>query len=443
MLLSVLADLVKGQLIGPDIEVNSFCIDSRTLKPNDCYIALLGENCNGHDFVDECIKLGAIAVIVSDNNDYPISSVKVDDTLKALTIIGQYQRQQFKKPVVAITGSCGKTTTRALLENICRQAGPTHASIKSFNNDIGVPVTLANLQSEHQYAILEIGTNHFGEILELTQLVKPNISMITCIAPVHIEFLQDEDGVAKEKSDIYKGMDKDGIGIIPRDSNYFDYFCQQLYPRKYITFGFHQDADIRAEYLSGSNNKLSTFNLSYQNEKVEINLQLLGKHNINNALAAAAAAVALDIPLNKIQLGLNTAQPEKQRLVTLTSKQGAVIIDDTYNANPSSVKAAIDILTSFSGQEKILILGDMGELGHQAESYHQQIGDYAKANHINQLLTCGTLSAATAKAFGENSIHFPDQIQLINFIKNKFNINHTVLVKGSRAAKMENVVAAI
>lgn len=442
MNLSQAAQILHAQLTGPDTDFSGISTDTRSLKPGQLYIALRGEKFDGHHFLSQAATLGAVAAVVSQDVDVNIPTIRVANTRHALAELARYHRQQFNMPVIAVTGSCGKTTTRALLASIFSQAGEILASIGSFNNDIGVPITLLQLNSSHQYAIIEMGANHAGEIAFLTHLVRPTVAIITNAAQAHLEGFGDLDGVACAKGEIFQGLSPDGVAIINADDGYADFWRSLAGSRKIITFGINHAADVSASHIQYDSNGRTNFTLQVGKESCQIHLPLIGAHNIYNALAAAAAGRALNLPVAAIQTGLNTAKPEKRRLIEQHTPEGALIIDDSYNANPLSMRAAIELLSRRAGK-RILVIGDMRELGEKARQYHQEIGIEAKSAGIEQLFCFGDLTHHAAQAFGKQAYFFADQTQLIQALKPELHQQVTVLVKGSKSMQMDKVVAAL
>ena len=356
--------------------------------------------------------------------------------------IADFYRKNASIPVAAITGSCGKTTTRALLENMLKRKGDVLASKKSFNNDIGLPLTLLQFNPSHDFAVLEMGTNHPGEIAELTKIAKPTVAVVTMVAPVHIEHFGSVDAIAREKGAIFEGLSTDGVAVINADEHFADLWKKMAGHHRVITFGCNQKADVMARDIQSMPDGQTHFTLVLPTEKVTINLPLLGEHNVLNALAAAAMAYAMAVSIRDIQAGLETVEPEYGRLVEKVGLNGAVIIDDSYNANPASVKAAIILLTHRTSQS-ILVLGDMKELGDQSPALHEAVGVFAKQAGVKQLFCYGNDTAYIARAFGQNAYHFDDCSSLINALKQQMTSDVVVLVKGSRSMKMETVVAAL
>lgn len=438
-----------GQLLGipnrgqDDVLIKRITTDTRTLQPGDLFVALIGENFDGHKFVAAAKEQGAAALMVSHPVETDLPFLHVSDTLLGLAQLARAYRQSiFQKPMIAITGSSGKTTTKEMTASILRQAGETLATQGNFNNAIGVPLTLLNLMPEHQYAVIEMGANHAGEIAYTMKIAEPTISMITNVAPAHLKGFGSIEGVANAKSEIYENLTPQGTIIINLDDQFAKHWLKEYAERSIITFGMSNTADFFATDLQADSENRYQFNLHGPFGEITIQLPLQGKHNVLNALAAAAASYTAGVTPSQIQAGLQTVSPTKGRLVNLKGKAGIRLIDDTYNANPGSVKAAIEVLAHFNGQ-RILVLGDLGELGEDAWRYHEQIGQEARNMGVSELYACGQLTSHTVKAFGENGFHFATAEELIRALCEKLSKNATVLVKGSRSAKMERVVAAL
>ena len=465
MKLSELAAILNGTLHGTDAEFLNVSIDSRAIKSTDCFFAIKGEFFDGHDFLNNVAEKKAAVAIVDRDIKTIIPTIRVENTHKALIDLARFYRDSVHIPVVGITGSCGKTTTRALLESILKQAGSVLASQKSFNNDIGLPLTLLQLKPDHDFAVLEIGTNHPGEIAQLTQIAKPTVSVITMVAPVHVEGFGSVENIAKEKGDVYSTLETTGIAVINADDQYCDYWKKLNGNHRMVTFGIHNNADVMASNIEVMPDGRAQFELTINGNMREINvaknggdahgvlscaqkvitvvhLPLLGEHNVINALVASAVAHALEIPLELIKKGLEIAAPEYGRLNIKKGLNGATIIDDSYNANPASVKAAINVLTHQS-ENSILVFGDMKELGEGAKQLHSNIGEYALKKGIKKLFCYGKMSANAAAAFGKNAAHFDDQQKLIDALKLVLSEDVTVLIKGSNSMKMVNIVKAI
>ncbi|MFI0397949.1 MAG: UDP-N-acetylmuramoyl-tripeptide--D-alanyl-D-alanine ligase [Thiolinea sp.] len=410
--------------------------DSRAAQQGDLFLALKGERFDAHEFVSQIVGK-ASAALVSTPLDAAIPQIVVPDVRLALGQLAKYWRQQFKQPVLGLTGSNGKTTLKEMLTAILSQQGQTLATMGNLNNDIGVPLTLLRLRPEDQFAVIEMGANHFGEIDYLTQMALPDVAILNNADAAHLEGFGDIAGVARAKGEIFAGLAADGVAVINADDTYVDYWRTLNKERRLLSFGFAASADLRGELTA--DNQLVIYKGA---DSVAVRLKLLGRHNQLNALAAAAGASALDIPLAVIKQGLESLQSVKGRLSPKQGKHGGLVIDDTYNANPSSAAAAIAVLAEQQGRT-ILVLGDMGELGTTGEQLHFAIGQTAKAAKIDEIYTLGRLSAAASQAFGVGAYAFQDLAELLAALTPNLTANTQVLVKGSRSARMERVVDAL
>lgn len=439
-----------GQLLAlpeaaPHLEFRGLSIDTRTLKPGNLFIALPGTQVNGHEFVEEARLRGAVGAVVKRKVSSILPQLQVDDPVLALGKLSAAWRDRFDIPIIAATGSTGKTTLKNMLSAIltaaCEgDAARVLATPGNLNNQLGLPLTLCQLSSKHRYATIEMGMNHFGEIEYLTKLTRPTVAVITNAAAAHLEGVGDLAGVAKAKSEIFLGMNEKGVAILNRDDAFYSYWREQIHQRPYLSFGFHSHADVRSDPDESIIHKKVVIHTP--KGRLEVNLPLLGRHNVLNALAATASTLAIGIELEAIQLGLETTPAAPGRLQVHTLPNGVKIIDDTYNANPFSLQAALEALTAFSGK-KILVLGDMKELGQEAQVIHQNIGREIRGAGIDYLFTFGELSAQTASSFGEGAYHFNEQAKLINALK-PFLYNQTIiLIKGSRSMHMEKIVAGL
>ena len=437
-----------------DVFFTGVSTDSRTLKSGDLFIALSGKNFEGGKFVSNAIKQGAVAAIVNKNVtlDQPASNVpilKVKDTRCSLGQLAAFWRNQFKLPVIGITGSNGKTTVKEMVAAILRKAtwikessvvqqnDPVLATEGNLNNDIGVPLMLLRLRQHHQYAVFEMGMNHIGEIAYLTQLVKPDVALITNAGNAHIEGLGSIEAVARAKAEIFQGLRHQGTAIINADDTYAPLWRDYASSYPKIDFGLRQPAQISATYQM--NALTSQMQLKLPDGEVTVHLQVPGVHNIYNALAAAATTVALRINKTQIATGLESFTGVKGRIQKKRGLHNTLLLDDTYNANPDSVSAALAVLAASSG-EKILVLGDMGELGDSAIRLHQKIGQDARNAGLDRLLTLGKLSAYAAEEFGKGAQHFDSIDDLLNAAGSLLANDATFLIKGSRFMQMERVV---
>ena len=421
----------------------SFSIDTRTLMPGDVYIALRGEAQDGHQFVAQAKERGASSAIVDHAVDVDIPQLIVENTEHALQQLAKQHREQLHPKVIAVTGSCGKTTTRAFLQNVFAEAGVTHASVGSFNNHIGVPLTLLKLEPTHQFLVSEVGANHVGEIANLIPLVQPDVAIITNVGPAHLEGFGSLDNVAKAKAEIYGGLAADGVAVINNDDAFADYWQTINKDRRVVTFGVNTMADVIADNIQFDERGLASFTLMLPDcDSEEVQLAVIGEHNVSNALAAAAAGYALGLTSAQIKQGLEKAQAVYGRLVEKQLPSGAVVIDDSYNANPLSTSAAIKALAKRAG-ERILVLGDMRELGPDGAQLHAQIGELANSLGIDAVFCYGDLTRHTVRAFGERGFYFADKAKLIEALKLALKSQQTVLVKGSHSMKMNEVVEAL
>lgn len=443
MKLSQIAHILNGKFKGKDGDFESISTDTRTIQPGSLFIALQGPHFDAHNFIDTAVERRAMGAIVSRWIEIPLPQICVNDTHAALIQLGSHQRDQMRKVIViAVTGSCGKTTTRALLASVFRQQGNVLASERSFNNNIGLPLTLMRLRAEHDYAVVELGANHLAEIAQLAQIAKSNIAIITNAGPAHLEGFGSIEGVAKAKSEIYQRLPPNGIAIVNNDDRFRDFWREIIGVRRTITFACNNRADVAAKNISVNPEGQSRFRLILPNGEVDVQLSLLGKHNVMNALAAAAAAYAQQLPIMTIKAGLEAASAVSGRLASLKGYRGATIIDDSYNANPLSVSAAIDVLAT-CGSRSILVLGDMRELGEGGDQLHRKMGEQALQSGIHELFCYGSLTRHTVEAFGKNAYHFDDQEKLLRALKNNLDENTVLLVKGSLYMNMGKIVKGL
>lgn len=434
--LLTIAEAVQGRLMGTDLVVEGLTTDTRTAISGELFVALQGPNFDGHDFVGKAKDRGVTALMVAREVATDLPQIIVNDTRIALGKLANSWRMQFNIPVVAITGSNGKTTVKEITTSILGQKYHVLATQGNLNNDIGVPLTLLRMNSEHSAAVIEMGANHPGEIEYLTQLAKPTVAVITNAGPAHLEGFGDLDGVARAKGEIYGGLGKNGVAVINLDDKYHAYWQSICSDKSVVTFGLAEGADFRAEKCD------SHIEISTPKGVVSAFFVLPGDHNLSNALAATAAAVASDASLDDVKNGLEAVQAVKGRLQLKAGKSGSRIIDDTYNANPASLKVALKVLQDYPGQH-FLALGDMGELGSETEQLHLDAGKQARASGVSRLYAIGRFAKLSAESFGDDGIVFEDQPSMISEIEGNLSGNVTLLVKGSRLMKMENIVNAL
>ena len=430
-----------GQLMGADINVLGVCIDTRKIKPGDLFVAIKGEHVDGHDYVAQAAAGGAAAALVTRKVDAPITQIVVDDTELALGDLASAVRAQSNVQVVGITGSNGKTTVKTLVASILSRHGRTHVNAGNYNNELGLPLTLLAMPADTQFAVLEMGAGKPGDIAYLAAIARPDIGLVNTIAPAHLERMGSVEGVAETKGALYQALPADGVAVINADDAFASFFGGLAGTRRQLRFGLDHKADIGADIVE-LGVEGSRFVLSTPIGDAEVDLPLPGRHNVGNAMAAAAIALALDVPLDIIVAGLEQVPPITGRLRAETMAAGWLLIDDSYNANPGSVGAAIDTLALAQG-ERWLVLGDMAELGTNARAMHSGIGERAKKQGIDRLFAVGPLSAAAVEAFGAHGAHYTDKQALAKALNEALHDGVTLLVKGSRSAGMEQVVAAL
>lgn len=442
--LSEVALALNARLIGKDCAFAAVSSDSRAIARGQLFVALSGPRFDGHDYLAEVAAKGAVAALVErEVAGAPLPQLLVDDTRLALGRLGALKRGAFGGPVVAITGSSGKTTVKEMLASILRVGlrGPVLATRGNLNNDLGVPLTLLELAAEHVAAVIELGANHVGEIAYTVGLTQPQVAIITNAGNAHVGEFGGPEKIVQAKGEILEGLSDSGVAVLNLDDPAFATWQQRAKGRAVVSFSLNEPtADFYASDLQRDARGCSAFTLHCRQGQAVVQLNLLGEHNVANALAAAAAAAALSVPLVDIKSGLESLQPVKGRAVAQLAPNGMRVIDDSYNANPASMCAAVDILAGFSGRT-VLVLGDMGELGDWAEQGHREVGRHA-AGKVSALYAVGPLMAHAVAEFGAQGRHFADQASLIAALAGESG-DTTLLIKGSRSAAMENVVAAL
>jgi UDP-N-acetylmuramoyl-tripeptide--D-alanyl-D-alanine ligase len=442
LLLSTVAQMMQARFTGPDAPYQSICTDTRHLKPGDLFVALEGQHVDGHDYINRAEKGGAAGLVVSRPSESKIATLFVPNTLEALALFAKAMRARFPIPMVAITGSSGKTTIKEMLYSILSLTGPTLATTDNLNNEIGVPLTLSRLNPEHWAAIIEMGARRAGDIAYLMSLADPNVTLISNAGMAHVEIFGSTHTIALAKGEIYQHLRSSGVAIINADQEHADLWKSMMNkPSKIISFGLKNKADIYADNIVLDKQR-SFCDLHIDGKVLSLTLQAPGEHNIYNALAAAASATALGVGLETIQKGLQLFSAVSGRLEFKKGRLDTCIIDDTYNANPASMQAALAVLAKQPGF-RIFVMGDMLELGDQALDYHQIIGLAAKKHAIDKLYGFGKMTRAAVAAFGEGGAYFSDQNSLIETLFNDMPREATLLVKGSRSMKMENIVGAL
>lgn len=462
MQLSRLAAEASGQLIGNDIEFKTFSIDTRTLCEGELFIAIKGDNFDGHDFVEKAIAHKACALVVEQAvPNCPLSQLVVTDSIEALGLLAKLFRGSFWGPLVAITGSCGKTSVKGLLLSIFEQEAKTLATLGNFNNQIGVPLTLNRLTSEDEFAVIEMGASQRDDINYLVKIAHPNIALVNNVRASHVSGFGSIEAIANEKGTIYSTLEKHETAVINLDDAFAGQYIAATNHVKQLGFSRCLTSasidSVFARDIAINDLGQASFSVCYHDEKAFVSLQVLGEHFIDNALAAAACAIAAGINLPLIAKGLGLYQGEKGRMQSVAAfydAQKAVLVNDAYNANPGSVRAAIDYLAAVSrsivgrsrkGHSKIsvLVLGDMGELGDGETVEHTAIGLYAKEQGIDQLITVGPLSKLASEAFGNNAVALTSLDAALPFVMPLLAESAVILLKGSRFTGMDQLIHLI
>jgi len=442
-LLSWIAQATGGRLAGDDRLIDAVATDTLALPQGRAalFVALKGENFDGHDHVAAAAAGGCVAALVSREVDVAIPQVVVADSERALGELAAAVQRERVTNVLAITGSNGKTSVKTLLLSILDQAGGAYANPGNRNNEIGLPLAVLDAPDDARVAVYEMGAGKPGDIAYLTAIARPDVALVNNIAPAHLERMGSLLGVADTKAAIYDALPADGVAVINADDAFAPYFAERAHGRRIVRIGLEASADITARdiHLAGEG---SRFELVTPHGEVAIALPMPGRHNVRNALAAAAMALGAGASLEQVRDGLNSVQPVAGRLISHHLRSGAVLVDDSYNANPGSLEAAIDTLAA-SGDEGWLVLGDMRELGADEVALHAQAGARAKAAGIARLYTLGTLSQAAADAFGAGARGFASHAALADALESALHAGVRVLVKGSRGSAMDKIVKSL
>lgn len=435
---------LRGEWRNAPAACGALSSDSRKIAAGELFVALRGDKFDGHAFVTEVIARGAAAAVVDRAwaetvvaADLPL--LVVDDTRIAFGLIGSAWRRQFTLPVIGVVGSNGKTTVKEMIAAIlAAEFGEAArlATTGNLNNEVGVPTMLLRLTAAHHAAVIEMGMNHPGETALLAGWVRPTVGLINNAQREHQEFMKTVAAVAEEHAALIHALPENGIVILNADDPHCVYWQQKLSGRQALTFGMNRDAVVRGDITEEGLSLVSPFGTA------QLRLAVLGEHNLRNALGAAAAALGAGCSLASVVKGLEAFTPVKGRLQRFAARNGATVIDDTYNANPDSVRAAIDVLAARTG-DRILVLGDMGEVGDEGDAYHAEVGAYAAEQGIQTLLTLGHMSVAASKAFGSNAKHFTELPLLLNALEACAGTSAQILVKGSRFMRMERVVESL
>ena len=444
--LSQAAEMIHGRHIGADARFDGVSTDSRSIQPGALFVALRGPSFDGHDYIGAAHERGAVGAMVCRRPKLDLPLLQVDDTRLGLGRLAAAWRRRFGNTLVAITGSNGKTTVKELLASILGERGEVLATSGNLNNDIGVPLTLLRLQGE-PYAVIEMGANHRGEIGYLSDLARPDLVLLNNVGAAHLEGFGSLEGVARAKGEIIGGLGPDGLVVLNADDPWAGLWRRLAGERRVIGFGSSPQAELRVrpeevQIRWDDQGFRCVFEVQTPDLVLDLELALGGFHNVMNALAATSAALALGTDPAQVRAGLARVRPVKGRLQTRFGPAGLRVIDDSYNANPDSVGAAIELLASAPG-ERWLVLGDLAELGREAESLHRRLGERARAAGIDRLFTLGTASRAASQGFGPGGVHCNELPRLLDTLQHELNGPACLLVKGSRAARMERVADAL
>lgn len=440
--LTEIAEITNGQIHGDEVVVNGLSTDTRSMKAGNLFVALVGDLFDPHKMIDEGGANQAGAVLVQRKVDAGISQVVVKDTYKALQQIAAAWRKRFSLPVIGVTGSNGKTSVKELIKQILSASlslsgGEVLATVGNLNNHIGVPLTLSKLNDTHRFAVIEMGANHIGEIATLAKLAEPNIGVITNIGPAHLEGFGSIEGVVCAKSELYQNLSENGIAIVNADEHYRKELEKRVGDRMQISFGVEKEADVSGKQISNDQIEIIT-----PVGEIRVTPQVKGMHALLNTLAATSVGLALGLELEDIKAGIENTQAVPGRLVRVEGLAGASVIDDSYNANPASLAAALDVQAREPG-EHWLVLGDMGELGDESVFMHKKAAEIAKQFGVTRLFAYGELTKHSVKEFGAGATHFNSHSSLIEKLQKELTAGVCVLVKGSRLMQLEKVVEGI
>lgn len=436
-----IAEQLNAELHGTDALMTGSKIDSRKIEQGDLFIALPGKNTDGHDYIEQARLAGACGALVNRHIPDELPQIVVADVVKAYGQIARFCREKSQARIVAVTGSNGKTTLKEMIASILGQCGRVLATAGNLNNELGVPLTLTRLNENYDFAVIEMGANHAGEIANLVAMAEPDVAVINNVGAAHLEGFGSLQGVAEAKGEIFSGLKAEGMGVINMDMPYLDTWKHILGARQYKSFGLQQPADITALDLQLSVTG-SHFMVRLDGVCHFISLPLPGIHNVSNALAAIAVCSALDIAPEAIVKGLAAIKSVPHRLQLRQAVNNSLVLDDTYNANPGSFSQALQTLMQFPGAHW-LVLGDFGELGPESATIHQQLGRDARAAGVQKLFTVGQQSQLATVAFGDNAKHFNDKSQLEAELKNTLNKDVACLIKGSRFMKLDLLADAL
>jgi len=439
MELKDLALLSNGSLRGDSVEISEFSIDTRSIKKGEVYIAIEGPNFDGHDFIEDAEKKGARALIVSREVSSILPFIVVNNTLDFMETIAVHNRSSFSGNVIGITGTNGKTTSKQILSSLLSQIHKTHKTDGNKNNHIGVPFSMLNMENLYESSVIEIGTSQVGEIKNLTNLVKPNVAAITNVSSGHLQGLRDTDSIAEEKGDILKFYDSKGIAVLPRDSSYFKFWCSKTNGKKVVSFGIHEDSDFKVMNPSiDIENNLTSFQLMHDGLIEECSINGVGIHNTLNAAMGLAICSVIGIDISEVKEALYKVNFPKRRLSIHKSIANSILIDDSYNSNPASMKRSIDLIASMNNYKKICLFGGMKELAEGSSSLHLDVYEYAK-DKVDYFHCIGEEWNVIEDSDNTNFKIFSSHEELFESVKDLINVDTVTLVKGSRSTRMDIV----
>ena len=437
--LQALADETGGQLVGESVALQNLAIDSREVKAGDLFAALSGQRVDGHDFAPQALAAGASALLTERKLEGLAPQLVVADVQQASGRFGSLKRLAFQGDVVAITGSAGKTTTKNLVAAALTTAGAVHATVGNQNNELGVPITLSGLTSNHRFGVIEMGAGQPGDIAYLCQLARPSVAVCLNASAAHLAHYDSVDAIATTKGEIFEGLAGEGLAVINADQKWLPQWREQAGTARQVTFGLAEDADYRATEIEHRGIEGSHFKLLTPAGSESVSLQLAGEQHVKNALAALAVAIEIGVAPSAAAVAVQAVGAGTGRGAVSHLAGGGTVVDDSYNANPAAVNAALEVLSRQPGY-RVLVLGPMLELGQDSQSLHQEVGRYARQLGIDQLITVGDEAAPAAEAFGPDALCFADQTALQRDFPT-LPSDHTIWVKGSRGAGLEHTVA--
>jgi UDP-N-acetylmuramoyl-tripeptide--D-alanyl-D-alanine ligase len=439
--LAEIAEITNGEIhctsSCDDVMASGVSTDTRSIKEGNLFVALIGDSFDAHEMIEKGSADVAAALLVQRKVNTSTPQVIVKNTYAALQQLAAAWRKRFSLPLIGVTGSNGKTSVKELIKQILSTQGDVLATVGNLNNHIGVPLTLLNLNQRHRFAVIEMGANHAGEIAALAKLAEPNVGVVTNIGPAHLEGFGSIEGVAHAKAEMYQNLSANGVAVVNADEHYLEILQKHVGERMQISFGMEKPADVSGKQIASDQIEITT-----PVGVVRVKPQLSGIHALLNILAATSVGLALGLDLEDIKTGIENTQAVPGRLVRVEGLGGAIVLDDSYNANPASLAAALDVQTQEPG-EHWLVLGDMGELGDESIFMHQKAGEIAKDFGVTRLFALGDLTKHSVEKFGTGAIHFNSHSALVKKLQDELAAGICVLVKGSRAMELEKVVAGI